>query len=442
MKTARLTLTIILTLLVLLATGAQFANHSSANFFPDPGPDLPRIYIKSDGSVEPAMAPIGRTGNVYKLTGNILLYTLEIQRDNIVLDGAGYTIRGNASRPKGYDDGNNGVIVAGRNDVTIKRLNFVQGDTGVRISNSSHVTVVDNLFCNGTARGVVVKDSTFVLIEANVFADILGDYPSLSLTGSNNTIRNNKVTGSIRGIEIEGSSNVISGNRIESLLPMTLDKASSNTITKNNITGPSSSYSLPEQNYTGNEGITLFVDCSNNIISENNLTGFINEAIRIVYGSNNTVYGNYMANNQFAIGLEEGAVSNTFCGNAFKADSCKIAVHEAYGNFWDNGTIGNYWGDYDGTDNDGDGIGDSPYAIIGFKWDIGVEGFVGFVYAQDNYPLMAPYEIEYDDDTELPQTEPFPTALVTVACVVAVAVVGLGLLTYFRKRRRDKGPEI
>ena len=102
----------------------QFVLFSEANFFPDPGPDLPRIYIRSDGSVEPATAPIERIGNIYKLTGNIILYTIEIQRDNIVLDGAGYTIQGNASRIKGYDDGNNGIIITGRKNVTITRLNF------------------------------------------------------------------------------------------------------------------------------------------------------------------------------------------------------------------------------------------------------------------------------------------------------------------------------
>ena len=49
-------------------------------------------------------------------------------------------------------------------------------------------------------------------------------------------------------------------------------------------------------------------------------------------------------------------------------------------NFWDNGISGNYWSDYAGTDNNADGIGDTPYVLNENN--------------QDNYPLMAPADIE------------------------------------------------
>ena len=38
----------------------------------------------------------------------------------------------------------------------------------------------------------------------------------------------------------------------------------------------------------------------------------------------------------------------------------KIGIDDGVeGTLWDNGTIGNYWGDYNGTDNNNDGIGDT-----------------------------------------------------------------------------------
>lgn len=46
---------------------------------------------------------------------------------------------------------------------------------------------------------------------------------------------------------------------------------------------------------------------------------------------------------------------------------------------FDNGTRGNYWSDYNGTDSNGDGIGDTPYLIDANRTDF--------------YPLIAPFNI-------------------------------------------------
>ncbi|MCL4429662.1 MAG: hypothetical protein M1167_02805 [Chloroflexi bacterium] len=55
-------------------------------------------------------------------------------------------------------------------------------------------------------------------------------------------------------------------------------------------------------------------------------------------------------------------------------------------NFWSSNNRGNYWADYNGSDANHDGVGDTPYIID--KTNI------------DNYPLMVPVNI---------QAEPIPT---------------------------------
>ena len=45
-------------------------------------------------------------------------------------------------------------------------------------------------------------------------------------------------------------------------------------------------------------------------------------------------------------------------------------------NAWDEGAIGNYWGDYEGTDEDGDGIGEVSYHVS------------GSAHSQDDHPLI------------------------------------------------------
>ncbi len=414
------------------------------NFFPDPGPDLPRIFIRNDGTVDPATAPIERIGSLYKLTGNIVLQTIEIQRDNIVLDGSDHLIQGNESwmgtAPRWGDAGNNGAILAGLNNITITRLTIEKFTTGVRISNSSQISIEGNIFTNETAamytpKGIAIQDSSLVQIQNNSFTNAGS---AVVCNGTNNMIMENTITGGGVGnidgsIAIVGSSNIISDNKIEDLLPITIDKADSNIIARNNITGPL---------HKGSEGIALFSACSNNVIFGNNITGFTNQAIRTVFScSNNTFYGNYMANNGFAIVLQDGAVNNTFYGNTFAADSCKIQIDDGVkSTFWDNGNIGNYWGDYNGTDSNKDGIGDTPYTVNGYKWSQDVNGFVSFVSGQDNYPLMTSYNI--NNISAEPTLSPSPSIPEFPALSILLPLILISLLAaLFNARKHPLHPK-
>jgi len=65
------------------------------------------IYIRADGSVDPDTAPISSVDNVtYTFTNNIS-DSIVVERDNIVVDGANYTIQG-----KG-DLGSTGIYLSG-----------------------------------------------------------------------------------------------------------------------------------------------------------------------------------------------------------------------------------------------------------------------------------------------------------------------------------------
>jgi hypothetical protein len=408
---------IVLTLVLLVAVGL-FGGLSSANFFPAPGPDLPRIYIRSDGSIEPSTAPINKSGNNYKLTDNIVMHTVVIQRDNIVLDGSDYMIEGNKSwmgiAPSWGDSGNTGIIIVGQNHVNIINLNIEKYTAGVRITNSTHINIVGNSFKEETAvmdtpMGIVIEASSDVLIESNSFTSISG--PAIASNGKNIIVRRNTLTDIIDGIDgsiaIEGSLNTITDNKIEiSSLSIRLAEADSNIIARNHITG----------------GVSL-VSCSDNQIFENNLT-----SIRLVIGSNNTFFDNCIAE----LELDEFAVNNTFYGNTFAA-GLEVRFYDAVTTLWDNGTIGNYWEDYNGTDSNGDGIGDSPYVITGVKWDTDVGGIVSVVCGQDDHPLVLPFD-NLSASATSPVLTPLPTTLV-IAIVIIVAVVGVCLIVYFRKRK-------
>jgi hypothetical protein len=72
-----------------------------------------------------------------------------------------------------------------------------------------------------------------------------------------------------------------------------------------------------------------------------------------------------------------GGFENTIYHNNFLENKIGNAYDEGR-NKWDKGGRGNYWDDYTGKDEDGDGIGDTPYKIPG-----GIN--------KDRYPLMNPF---------------------------------------------------
>jgi len=73
------------------------------------------IYIRADGSIDPPTAPISTVDNVtYTLTGNITSDAdgIVVERDKIVVDGAGHAVTGSGS--------GSGTTLANRSNVTVR----------------------------------------------------------------------------------------------------------------------------------------------------------------------------------------------------------------------------------------------------------------------------------------------------------------------------------
>jgi len=288
------------------------------------------IYIRADGSIE-GTGKIQRNGNTYTVTGDIDGGVV-VEKDGIILDGAGYVVRGTG----------------------------VEHSSGISLKVRSNITV-SNFRIESFYYGVIM----------------LPNYISLGVPdgeSSNNMITENTITGCTIGITLfESSNNNIIGNTL-----------------KNSTYG----IQIVESSYN-------VIDFGYNNVSENNITNNIN-GIWIERSSNNTIFGNTIINNSDIGIFLNGAGYNNIIGNNITKNGRGILVtilisynniihHNNFVNntdhvetddshdIWDNGFEGNYWSDYNGIDNNGDGIGDTSYIIDENN--------------QDNYPLMNPVDI-------------------------------------------------
>ena len=121
-------------------------------------------------------------------------------------------------------------------------------------------------------------------------------------------------------------------------------------------------------------GICLW-DTTNNIILGNLIYGGKGFGIDFwTIGRNNKIIANTIVNNSWC-----GIYMSYSDGNILFRNNLidNPALTQNSTNTWDNGVEGNFWDTYNGTDENGDGVGDSPY-IIDKK-------------NKDDHPLMKPY---------------------------------------------------
>jgi len=119
-------------------------------------------------------------------------------------------------------------------------------------------------------------------------------------------------------------------------------------------------------------------------------------------------------NTQLGMGFY-AATNNLYYHNNFINNTQKLEINNhgspsLYTNFGDNGAAGNYWSNYNGTDNDGDGIRDIPHEIPDQN---------GIINDQDRYPLMNPFDTS-NPIPEFPSWIILPLFLMTILFAVTL----------------------
>jgi parallel beta-helix repeat protein len=377
------------------------------------------IYIQSDGSINPPSAPIQISGNLYTLTNNIVVSTfndgLVIERDNIVIDGAGHTLQGSG---KGI-----GVTLQGRSNVTIKNMIITAFTSGIKLNNSLKNDISSNTITTNNFLGVELYRSSNNSISGNTVTsnNRYGIY--LWNSSKYNIMTGNTVNGHHDyGLEMfdSANSNRILGNQMKNNYKgIGLHRSSANSIIGNNVSannylgiffGNSSSNVIFGNNIANKYfGIVLGYS-SNSMISGNNVTknnvvspGLTPTGILLAASSsNNIIYRNKIAENYRGISFFSSS-GNSIHHNNFVSNNFQAHIEFSV-NVWDNGypSGGNYWSDYTGVDSNSDGIGDTPYVIDAQN--------------QDKYPFM----------NQVTPLRPTQHNIAVLNVVTSKTIVGLG----------------
>ena len=152
------------------------------------------IYIRADGRVE-GTDKIQRTGDSYILTGNIS-GGIQVQKSNIVLDGAGYAVQGNGDESsRGIDLSNNRGSDPSRpeiSNVTVKNMLIINFERGIENVNTNNNTITGNYIADCFTGINVMGRPNNVLIKNNTIANNVNGI-SIAHSGGNQIITENNM---------------------------------------------------------------------------------------------------------------------------------------------------------------------------------------------------------------------------------------------------------
>ena len=200
---------------------------------------------------------------------------------------------------------------------------------GIQLFDASHLLVEGNVVTGGRD-GIYVSATDDSVIRKNSFEKTR--YGVHYMYSYRNTLEGNESSDSFSGFALMGSRyirahhNTASGNQEHGILLR------------------DDQYCTIHDNVMEHDGVGLYVYSS----------------------TENRIFGNLMRGNEIGAKVWAGSVRNEVFDNEFVGNRSQVFYVSAEDLVWGKNGPGNYWGDYLGWDQDGDGFGDRPYRLDSF----------------------------------------------------------------------------
>ena len=348
----------------------------------------------------------------------------------------------------------------------------IQNPGGTISVKGDGLQIIGTDITTGSSNGIEITGSFCKIMDNTIFG-------SVTINGTFNEVARNSP---VNYIFTYGSFNLVRNNTCGLL---GLYNSTNNVFLANKMWTDSRMYSGVDLSYS-----------DNNFFYKNQITGY-SSGFRFWFSAGNTMVANTVADSLTGSISLGGSSGNRIFQNNFIDNPTwtRGYVYDQYSdpnyrdtyqnmtvsaNNWDSGLLGNFWGNYNGTDVNGDGIGDTPYIISGIAYERN-QSKREIVYGQDNFPLIVKLNIA-DVPIDLPQwvsnlppepqiidlqiPEPTPrvteiivptfssplntetpnqkastsnyvyTTILVIAFSIVVILAVAGLLVYHKKRRR------
>ncbi len=239
-------------------------------------------------------------------------------------------------------------------------------NAGIYLNGRQHCNISDNIADSNLVGIDLSSSSNNTLTNNTADSNDCGIYiVSIHLRSSSNynTLTNNTASNNWHGgIALSSSSANVLTNNTFTKNGLYVDSSYGSTVENNTVNDkPLAYYEDISDIKILDAGQVILVNCSNITVADLNLS-YASVGVELWETDDCVILNNSVSNNHYGIRVSSSSNNNLVYHNNLINNERN--AYDTGTNQWDSGSEGNYYSDYNGTDPDGDGIGNDRFPLM------------------------------------------------------------------------------